>query len=242
MTDTSPKRKEHSSEQIFDQIAGRYDLLNLLLSGGIDRIWRNGLLKFLPDGEELLVLDLACGTADIPLTLCRSPKVKHVTGVDLSQEMLKIGQAKVDQAQLSSRITLQVGDGVTLGGLPDSSVDLVTISFGIRNFSSTLESLKSIHRVLKPNGRLLIMEFSLPKSALIRGPYLFYFRHLLPAVGNLISGHNDAYTYLNQTVESFPYGEKFLSIMREAGFDQLSAHPKTFGIATLYAGRAHQDE
>ncbi|MBT3234642.1 MAG: bifunctional demethylmenaquinone methyltransferase/2-methoxy-6-polyprenyl-1,4-benzoquinol methylase UbiE [Bdellovibrionales bacterium] len=239
MIDTSPQRKQHSSEQIFDQIAGRYDLLNQLLSGGIDRKWRNQFLKALPANQsELLALDLACGTADVPITLCRSPKIKHVTGIDLSKEMLKIGQTKVENLNLQQRITLQAGDGVTLDGLPDHHFDLVTISFGIRNFSSASQSLSSIHRVLKPGGQLLIMEFSLPENSLIRLPYLFYFRHLLPKLGNLLSGHGDAYTYLNQTVEGFPYGDDFLALMQQAGFAQLLATAQTFGIATLYCGRA----
>ena len=128
-----------------------------------------------------------------------------------------------------------IGDGVTIP-TGDNAFDLTTISFGIRNFSNPQSSLHDIHRVLKNDGRLMIMEFSIPENMIVRQVYFFYFRHLLPFIGNIVSKHKDAYTYLNQSVEDFPYGENFLKLMQNAGFKNLKMIPLTFGIATLYIG------
>lgn len=237
----SERKKE--SYKIFDEIAPTYDFLNHLLSFGIDIRWRKKLLTHLPEvksnREGLNVLDLATGTGDLALVLGSHPKVKKVTGLDLSSGMIQFGQKKVVEKQLDKKVFLMIGDAVNIPSA-DENFDLVTISFGIRNFSSAQKSLNDIHRVLKNNGRLMIMEFSIPKNAFFRAVYFFYFRKLLPFVGNIISGHKDAYTYLNKTVEDFPYGEAFLGMMKEAGFKNLKAIPLTFGIATLYIGDKQQ--
>ncbi len=229
----SGRKKE--SYKIFDDIAKTYDFLNHFLSFGIDIYWRNQMLKHLPIKDSINALDLATGTGDVAITLSKVPAIKKITGLDLSQGMIAEGLKKIKKRKLEDKINLMIGDGTNIEA-SDHCFDLVTISFGIRNFSDPQKSLHDIFRVLKKDGRLLIMEFSLPKNALIRSLYFFYFRKILPFIGNLLSNHRDAYTYLNRSVEDFPYGEAFLQLMRNAGFKNLKAYPQTFGIATLYVG------
>jgi demethylmenaquinone methyltransferase/2-methoxy-6-polyprenyl-1,4-benzoquinol methylase len=234
MTNELDARKKESYK-IFDDIAGTYDLLNHSLSMGIDVYWRNKMLKHLPNKESINALDLATGTGDVALTLVKDQRVKKITGLDLSKGMIDVGIKKVHKKGLEKKIFLMLGDGVNIP-TGDAAFDLTTISFGIRNFSDPQKSLHDIHRVLKKDGRLMIMEFSIPTNFIIRNVYFFYFRHLLPFIGNIVSKHKDAYTYLNKSVEDFPYGEKFLGMMRTAGFQDLKMIPLTFGIATLYIG------
>ncbi len=234
MTNELDARKKESYK-IFDDIAGTYDLLNHSLSMGIDVYWRNKMLKHLPNKESINALDLATGTGDVALTLVKDQRVKKITGLDLSKGMIDVGIKKVQKRGLEKKIFLMLGDGVSIP-TGDAAFDLTTISFGIRNFSDPQKSLHDIHRVLKKDGRLMIMEFSIPTNFIIRNVYFFYFRHLLPFIGNIVSKHKDAYTYLNKSVEDFPYGEKFLGMMRTAGFQDLKMIPLTFGIATLYIG------
>ena len=234
MTNEIDARKKESYK-IFDEIAGTYDLLNHSLSMGIDVYWRNKMLKHLPNKESINALDLATGTGDVALTLVKDKRVKKITGLDLSKGMIDVGIKKVIKKGLDKKIFLMIGDGVNIP-TADSAFDLTTISFGIRNFSDPQKSLHDIHRVLKKDGRLMIMEFSIPQNFIVRNVYFFYFRHLLPFIGNIVSKHKDAYTYLNKSVEEFPYGDKFLGMMGSAGFKDLKMIPLTFGIATLYIG------
>ncbi len=234
MTNEIDARKKESYK-IFDEIAGTYDLLNHSLSMGIDVYWRNKMLKHLPHKESINALDLATGTGDVALTLVKDKRVKKITGLDLSKGMIDVGIQKVIKKGLDKKIFLMIGDGVNIP-CGDSAFDLTTISFGIRNFSDPNKSLRDIHRVLKKDGRLMIMEFSIPTNFIVRNVYFFYFRHLLPFIGNIVSKHKDAYTYLNKSVEEFPYGDKFLGMMGSAGFKDLKMIPLTFGIATLYIG------
>lgn len=233
--DQTMQSSKKKSYQIFDRIAGTYDLLNRLLSFGIDIYWRNQLLKLVPQKKDVKALDLATGTADLALALSKAKNISKITGLDMSEEMLKIGRVKIKDKNLSEKITLISGDGQSIPG-PDKSYDLVTISFGIRNFFDVQSSLKECLRVLDTRGRLIILEFSLPKNFLIKAIYLFYFRHLLPFVGNLLSGDKNAYSYLNETVEEFPYGVEFENMFKEAGFKNTGHRTLTFGIATLYWG------
>jgi demethylmenaquinone methyltransferase/2-methoxy-6-polyprenyl-1,4-benzoquinol methylase len=232
-TNVNDRKKE--SYKIFDDIAKTYDFLNHFLSLGIDIYWRNKLLKQLPAKDSINALDLATGTGDVALTLVKDQRVKKITGLDLSIGMIEVGIEKVKKKKLDHKINLMIGDGTNIEAA-DSSFDLTTISFGIRNFNDPQKSLHEIYRVLKPNGRVMIMEFSIPKNILVRSVYFFYFRNLLPFIGNIVSKHKDAYTYLNQSVETFPYGEAFLKLMDNAKFKNLKAIPLTFGIATLYIG------
>ncbi len=232
-TTLSERKKE--SYKIFNEIAGTYDLLNHTLSLGIDIYWRNKLLKHLPIKETINALDLATGTGDVPLTLIKDERIKKITGLDLSKGMVDIGIQKVKKKNLDKKINLMIGDAVNIPAA-DNSFDLTTISFGIRNFSDPQKSLHDIYRVLRKDGRVMIMEFAIPSNALVRAVYFFYFRHFLPKIGNIVSKHKDAYTYLNKTVEQFPYGKDFLKLMENAGFKNLECRPLTFGIAMLYIG------
>lgn len=226
--------KQHTPA-LFDHIAATYDRLNKLLSFGIDRWWRYQMRRHLPQRQQLKVLDLATGTGDVAIALEKSPRVAHIEGLDMSAGMVAYGQKKIQALGLENRIRLEVGDGVAIPR-EDRQYDVVTISFGIRNFPDPLRSLENCWRVLKPHGRLMVLEFSLPKSWPVRMLYLFYFRFILPLVGNRLSGHANAYSYLNQSVEQFPYGERFEALMRQAGFENVRSRPLTFGIATLYLG------
>ncbi len=220
---------------MFDRIAPRYDLLNQLLSFGRDAAWRKQFIRHLPPGSSLHALDLATGTADVLIALAKNPRVATGTGLDMSWEMLRRGRQKLLRLGLTPRFTLLRGDA-TAQGLAPETFDLVTMSFGIRNVTDVSACLREMRRVLKPGGRALILEFSLPGNRLLRALYLAYFRHLLPRIGGLISGDSHAYRYLNTTVETFPYGGAFLELMTGAGFHHVQAHPLTFGIATLYQG------
>jgi demethylmenaquinone methyltransferase / 2-methoxy-6-polyprenyl-1,4-benzoquinol methylase len=227
--------RKNESYKIFDEIANTYDFLNHFLSFGIDLYWRKKFLKNLPAGDSLAVLDLATGTGDVPIVLSTEKRIKKITGIDRSKEMVALGVFKIIKKNLSHKINLEIGDGVKVP-FPENSFDLVTISFGIRNFSDPQKSLENIYKVLKPGGRALIMEFALPKNWLIKKTYFFYFRNILPFLGNLLSGHKDAYSYLNQTVEDFPHGENFKRWMNDAGFANTSFDKFTFGVVNLYRG------
>ena len=231
---TTPSRRD--VWRMFDRIAHRYDLLNRLLSFRQDVAWRKRLSHLLPDGPALRVLDLATGTGDVLLSLYRqSGRVASGVGVDMAGKMLAIGSRKIEDRRLSKDLAMVRGDAMCIPFRGDS-FDVVTIAFGIRNVSDVPCALREMRRVLAPGGRALVLEFSLPRNALFRSAYLFYFRHVLPRIGALISGDSHAYRYLNQTVETFPYGEDFCALMRDAGFQQVRAHPRTFGIATIYEG------
>ena len=189
----------------------------------------------LPEKNDLDVLDLATGTGDQLITLAETGKLRSGVGIDLAEKMLAIGREKIVAKQLDRLLTLQTGDAGAIP-FPDNSFDAVSITFGIRNVLDVPTALREISRVLRPNGRALILEFSLPRNGFVRHSYLFYFRHILPRLGGLISGDSHAYRYLNQTVETFPYGEAFCSLMRESGFTSVQATELTFGIATIYSG------
>jgi len=221
---------------MFDRIAHRYDLLNRLLSGRRDVAWRRRVAVMLPDRSDLEVLDIATGTADVLLTLFeRRPNVAHGIGADMAGKMLAIGSEKIRRIGLEGRIELIQADALALP-FADSSFDAVTIAFGIRNVTDVPRGLAEMRRVLRPGGRALILEFSLPKNALIRWAYLLYFRHILPRLGALISGDRGAYRYLNRTVEDFPYGAAFCRLMQAAGFENVTDDSLTFGIASIYSG------
>lgn len=219
---------------MFDRIAHRYDLLNRLLSGGTDVAWRKFMAKHLPDQPMIKLLDLATGTADVMLSLhANSGRVTHGVGVDPSGGMLGFGHKKIQARGLGSTLQVVKGDAMRLA-LPNHQFDALSMAFGIRNVVDVDTALREMVRVLKPGGRALILEFSLPGNALFRAVYLFYFRHILPRIGALLSGDSSAYSYLNKTVETFPYGQAFCDLMTNAGFENAKGIPLTFGIATLY--------
>lgn len=203
---------------------------------GIDIYWRKKLLKHLPKKDDIVALDLASGTADIPILLAENnKKIKQISGIDMSTGMLEIGKQKIRKKGLDKKIKLIKGDACEIT-FDDQAFDLTTIAFGIRNFDDPLKSLKEIYRVLRPQGRLLILEFSMPRNLIIKGLYLLYFRYFLPLLGRIISKHSTAYKYLNQTVENFPYGKDFTKWMEMANFQNIEYTPLSCGIITLYKG------
>lgn len=233
--DNFGQTRKLESFKIFDQIAPTYDRLNRILSAGIDIYWRRVLRANLPKRNQLKILDLATGTGDVAVTLAKDSKVASVLGTDLSEGMLRVGREKIKSLKLDHKISMKVGDGVTIPE-KDESYDVITVSFGIRNFPDFEESLRNMRRVLRPGGRAMVLELSMPKNPIIKSFYQFYFRYVLPLIGNSMSKHGDAYTYLNKTVESFPNGQDFADSMKRAGFVNVTYKPLTFAIATLYWG------
>jgi demethylmenaquinone methyltransferase/2-methoxy-6-polyprenyl-1,4-benzoquinol methylase len=226
---TDYKKKE--SWHMFNRIARRYDVLNRLLSGRQDVRWRQKCAEQLPDDKPITVLDLATGTGDLLRQLIKDrPNIKIAIGLDPAIDMLCIGQKKLSPygGQMLH------GDAQAIS-LKNETADVITMAFGIRNVPDINAAFTEMYRVLKPDGRALILEFSLPDNRFIRTVYLIYFRHVLPFIGGLISGDRAAYKYLNQTVEDFPYGEAFCKRLEHAGFQKVTAAPLTFGIATLYS-------
>lgn len=229
-----PSRVDVSA--MFDRVAPRYDLVNRLLSTGIDGFWRKKMAACLPPGDNLCVLDLATGTADQLLALFkRCRRIATAVGLDLAENMLSVGREKVEKAGLTDRVSLKTGDAQDIDA-PAEYFDAVTISFGIRNVKDPQKALKEMARVLKPGGRALVLEFSLPQRPLVRRAYLGYLRVLVPAIGGWISGDPRAYRYLNRSIEAFPSGSAFLDLVSRAGFVGVAVHPMTFGIASIYHG------
>lgn len=226
----------HEVWRMFDRISPRYDVLNRVLSGRRDVAWRRRMSRLLPAGERLRLLDVATGTGDQILSLMdASPRIVEARGVDMSEGMLERGRAKLRARKLDDRVTLKVGDATAIPE-PDAAYDIATISFGIRNVENVVAGLREMRRILRPGGRALVLEFSQPTARWFRGLYFFYLRHVLPVVGGWLSGDREAYRYLNVTIETFPSGDAFCALMREAGFTQVRAVPLTFGIASIYAG------
>ncbi len=221
---------------MFDRIAKTYDPLNRVLSMGIDNSWRKKMARYLPEGESLTLLDLATGTGDQLIALCRLEKrIQNAVGMDMSEGMLEVGREKLKKVSLSQPAELLTGDATDIPA-EDNSFDAVTITFGIRNVNNVAKALKEMHRVLKPGGRALILEFALPSNLLFRSLYLLYFRRILPWIGSKVSGDKQAYSYLNESVEAFPYGDDFCQLMRDAGFQKVKANPLTLGISMIYQG------
>jgi demethylmenaquinone methyltransferase / 2-methoxy-6-polyprenyl-1,4-benzoquinol methylase len=219
---------------MFDAIAGRYDVLNTVLSGGLDRYWRFRAIRSLAlTGRERL-LDVCTGTADVALAGARAAKgAARVVGVDFAAAMLGHGRTKVTAHGLDARVQLVRGDAMRLP-VADAAVDAVTIAFGIRNVERPDAAGAELLRVLRPGGRLAILEFGLPVLPAVRPLYLWYFNHVLPRIGRAVSGHTKAYDYLPRSVGSFPSGDGFARILRDAGFSQVSAKPLSLGIVYLY--------
>ena len=217
---------------MFDAIAPRYDLLNHLLSAGIDKRWRKRAIASLGlTGRETLI-DVCTGTADVAL---EATGAAHVVGVDFAGAMLILGLRKVHAANQAKRIVLIRGDAMRLPAR-DRSADAATVAFGIRNVQQPEVACAEMARVLRRGGRLAILEFGVPRIPGVASLYLWYFRRVLPLIGRMISGHAGAYTYLPASVGTFPPPAEFMTILRQAGFAEVRAVPLTFGIVYLYTG------
>ena len=229
-------QKQHIG-QLFDRIAPTYDGLNHGLSLNIDRRWRRKTVQAMPQAQH--VLDVAIGTADLTIEMLRSGKAQRVTGIDLSEQMMAIGKQKIEKYQISnhkSQITNIQFVHANAQHMPfaDHSFDAVTCAFGCRNFQNLDEGLSEMYRVLRPGGQVTILEFSYPSNPFVRAVYDLYFTHILPTIGRIVSRDKTAYTYLNRSVKSFCWGEAFVQHLRQAGFQEPSFRPLTFGIATVY--------
>lgn len=227
--------KGEKIQQMFGSIAPRYDFLNRLLSFGIDRRWRTKAVRLLKYREGSRVLDVATGTGDVALEIARTtpPSVK-ITGADFCREMVELGEVKVAEAGLSSRIDFRVAPCEDLP-FPNNTFDSITIAFGIRNVVDRKLGLAEMWRVLRPGGRMIILEFSTPRSAVVRYLYHAYFHQILPVIGGLFSRYN-AYKYLPDSVGEFPSQDAFSTLIAEAGFKNIHLIDLTFGVATIYTG------
>jgi demethylmenaquinone methyltransferase/2-methoxy-6-polyprenyl-1,4-benzoquinol methylase len=220
---------------MFARIAGRYDLANHLLSGGLDIGWRRILVWAVERYRPSKVLDLATGSGDVAFALSRGlPVGTHIVGMDFCQPMLDQAEAKKAALPVGrqAHLVFRPGDGLALP-LPDGSFDAVTISFGLRNMADRHRSLREMNRVLRPGGRLFVLEFSQP-HAWVRPFYFFYLRRLLPLIAGAVTGDHAAYVYLNETIEQFPDQAALAAEIRDAGFGQVNAHSLTFGTVALH--------
>ena len=224
------EEKQHIG-QLFNRIAPTYDGLNHGLSLNIDRLWRRKTVQKMAPAKQ--VLDVAIGTADLAIEMLVRGKAEQVTGLDLSTEMMAIGEEKCAAKHLPVEFVL--GDAQKMP-FEDASFDGVTCAFGCRNFSNLDEGLREMYRVLKPGGQVTILEFSYPTRRYIRVLYDFYFTHVLPTIGRIVSRDKTAYTYLNKSVKAFCRGEAFVQHMHDAGFRDEQFTPLTFGITTVYTG------
>lgn len=220
---------------MFDAIAARYDFLNHLLSAGFDRLWRRRAVRSLGLRGGETVVDVCTGTADVALAALDGG-AGRVLGVDFAGEMLRLGTSKIARRGATRRIWLARGDATRLPVAP-ASCGAATVAFGIRNVEEPGRALAEMFRVLEAGGRLAILEFGIPRSPLVRAVYLPYFRHVLPRVGRLVSGHGSAYTYLPVSVGAFIPPEVMCRLLTWCGFDEVRATPLTLGVVTLYTGR-----
>jgi demethylmenaquinone methyltransferase/2-methoxy-6-polyprenyl-1,4-benzoquinol methylase len=224
--------------QMFDSIAPTYDLVNRVMTFGLDQYWRKKLVRSLPKEGSLKVLDCATGTGDLVVAMMEGcPRITEMVGLDLAEEMVALAKKKVESKRFASKVAWQVGSALDLP-FADNTFDVVTIAFGIRNVTDVSLALNEFRRVLKPGGRLLILEAALPQNNILRSLHLFYLRHILPRVGGWISGAKSAYRYLNETIETFPSGESFCHLMRGAGFKEVEVTGLTGGVVVVYSGVA----
>jgi demethylmenaquinone methyltransferase/2-methoxy-6-polyprenyl-1,4-benzoquinol methylase len=227
--------KKEQVAEMFDNIAYRYDFLNRFLSIGIDKEWRRKALKMLKGIRPKTILDVATGTADVAIMAARILQPQKITGIDISEGMLAIGRKKIEKAGLEQLIELLNGDSETIN-FEDDSFDAVTVAFGVRNFQDLEKGLNEIRRVLKPGGRLVVLEFSRPKAPLLKQFYRVYMNAIAPGVGKLFSKNRNAYKYLDESIKKFPEGNDFTAILDRLGYQNSYCKPLSFGICSIYCG------
>lgn len=224
--------KRQQVEEMFDSIAPKYDFLNRVLSMGIDQGWRKKAINSLKEVNPKQVLDVATGTADLAIAALKL-NPDHITGIDISNQMLNVGRDKIKAKNISDKITLTQADSANLP-FEDNKFDAITVAFGVRNFEFLQQGINQMYRVTRKGGKLAVLEFSNPKSFPFKQIYNFYFKYILPGWGGLISKSKTAYTYLPESVQHFPEGEQFAAYLKNAGYTQIKIQPLTFGICTLY--------
>ncbi|MHA4847412.1 bifunctional demethylmenaquinone methyltransferase/2-methoxy-6-polyprenyl-1,4-benzoquinol methylase UbiE [Flavitalea antarctica] len=231
----SAKSKKEQVASMFDQIAFRYDFLNRFLSGGIDIFWRKRAIRELKSLGVKKMLDVATGTADMAIMSYKYLKPDHITGIDISEGMLEIGRKKVAKQLLNNHIELLTGDSEAIKAGSDS-FDAITVAFGVRNFENLEKGLSEMYRVLKPGGKMVILEFSKPKQVVFSGLYNMYMNVIAPRAGKWLSSNKEAYKYLHSSVKAFPEGETFLHILQQVGFTETTLKSLSLGICTIYCG------
>lgn len=229
------KGKKEQVAEMFNNISKKYDLLNHVLSLGIDILWRKKAIKMLKPEQPKLILDVATGTGDFAIEAL-ALKPEKVIGVDISEGMLEMGKKKIMKMGHAHKIELQMGDSEKLL-FEDNKFDAVIVSFGVRNFEDLEAGLTDMLRVLKPGGTTVIIEFSKPEAFPFKQGYNFYFKSILPLIGRMVSKDNAAYTYLPESVQQFPYGNDFLNILKKIGFKEAKCKPLTFGISSIYMAK-----
>ena len=230
----SDKSKKEQVAGMFNNIAGKYDLLNHVLSMNIDKLWRKKVVRKLQEHKARRILDVATGTGDLAIAALRANR-ERVDGIDISDGMLEAGKTKIRQRNLDNIIFLQSGDAEAIP-FEDSTFDAITVAFGVRNFENLDAGLKEMNRVLKPGGICVVLEFTMPSLFPFRQLYGFYFKNLLPLIGRLVSKDTSAYTYLPESVKAFPQNQQFIERMEQAGFIQNSFKSLSLGIAAIYTG------
>jgi demethylmenaquinone methyltransferase/2-methoxy-6-polyprenyl-1,4-benzoquinol methylase len=231
----SSKSKKKQVEEMFDKIAFRYDFLNHFLSAGVDVGWRKKALRELTSLQPTKVLDVATGTADVAILTYKILKPEVIVGIDISEGMLNIGRDKIEKLGLQKHIELLKGDCETIN-FEDNSFDAVTVAFGVRNFENLEKGLSEIKRILRPNGKLVILECTKPTLPIIKHLYNFYLNIITPALGKLISKNKNAYQYLNDSVQKFPQGEVFVNILKQTGYKNATCKTLSLGICSIYCG------
>ena len=227
--------KKEQVAQMFNRISRRYDFLNHFLSLGIDISWRKKAIKLLAQESPKSILDIATGTADFAIEASRL-NPEEIIGVDISEGMLAIGRTKIESKSLENQISLHLGDSEKLD-FQDNKFDAVIVSFGVRNFENLNRGLTEMYRVLKDNGTVLILEFSKPRKFPFKQIYGWYFNHILPGIGSLVSKDNSAYKYLPESVKQFPSGSDFLKELSAAGFKDCICKTLTFGVSSIYLAK-----
>ena len=227
--------KKSQVSKMFNSIAPYYDFLNALLSLGIDTIWRRKAIRQIKNRQPEAILDVATGTADLALEAAKQLQPKRIVGLDISNEMLEVGRGKIKKKGLENFISLQEGDSENLP-FADNTFDAITVAFGVRNFENLEKGLEEMLRVLKPNGQLVVLEFSKPTVFPFKQLFNFYFKHVLPRIGKLTSKDPKAYTYLYESVQAFPDGSNFLNILKKIGYKSNQCKSLTLGICSIYSG------
>lgn len=233
--DNSDLSKKKQVAEMFNRIAFRYDFLNRFLSGGIDMRWRRKAIAELQQLQAKQVLDVATGTGDFAILSYKILHPDKVTGIDISTGMLELGRKKVEQLHLSESISLLTGDSETIN-FSDNSFDAVTVAFGVRNFENLEKGLKEMLRVLKPGGKLVVLEFSKPSTLGIKSLHSLYMKIVAPGLGKMIAKNKEAYAYLNRSVQAFPERSAFTTILERTGFSKTYFKPLSLGICCIYCG------
>jgi demethylmenaquinone methyltransferase / 2-methoxy-6-polyprenyl-1,4-benzoquinol methylase len=226
--------KKEQVAKMFDNISHRYDFLNHFLSLGIDKLWRKKAISYLKDLKPVQILDVATGTGDFAIQALSLNPTK-VSGIDISEGMLEVGRKKIRARKLDHLIELRKGDSENIP-FEQNKFDAVTVAFGVRNFENLEKGLGEIFRVLKPGGRLVVLEFSRPRAFPMKQLFSFYFKQILPKIGNAVSSDKAAYMYLPESVQAFPDGADFVRILNEIGFKDTKCKVLSFGISSIYIG------